>query len=231
MLRPYSFLIAAMILVYPYSLAQDHSKAQRPAPSYGQPPPDLANALVQMARTSHVPLIAELVWPLPEIPTVEGVPLTPEKLNELLKKAPGYDWKMEGKTVHFYNKELRQARFNFLNCKFRQFMTPSNLSEMKLWFPGWPIGCLEGYPAVGGAISGFSDTMLEKEQLQRETLENVTALAALVYVANESPTFYTVLVFPSAMPTKRDAEQRVAWQWGSLNEKLGPIYTQPPARK
>jgi hypothetical protein len=38
------------------------------------------------------------------------VPLTPEKLNERVRQASGYDWKMEGKAVHFYNKKLRQAR-------------------------------------------------------------------------------------------------------------------------
>lgn len=47
---------------------------------------------------------------LPRIPTAEGVPLTPRKLNERVRQARGYDWKMEGKAVHFYNKKLRQAR-------------------------------------------------------------------------------------------------------------------------
>ncbi len=36
------------------------SSPHRGLPQYGQPPEDLANALVQMARASHVPLIAEL---------------------------------------------------------------------------------------------------------------------------------------------------------------------------
>jgi hypothetical protein len=71
-------------------------------PQYGQAPEDLANALVQMARASHTPIIAELVWPLPKIPTAEGKPLNSDTLNDLLKLAPGYEWKVEGKTVHFY---------------------------------------------------------------------------------------------------------------------------------
>lgn len=227
MLRSHSLRIVTLLVFGSCVIGLAQSTPHHPPPQYGQPPEDLANALVQMARASHVPLIAELVWPLPKVPTAEGVPLTPDRLNDLVKQSPGYEWKMEGKAVHFYNKKLRQARFNFLNFKMRQFSVPPDLSDLKLWFPGWAIGLLEGYPAEGGAISGFGDTLLEKEKLQQATLVDVTPLEALVHVANESPTFYTVLVFPSAAPTKNDAEKRVVWQWGSLNEKLQPVYTQP----
>jgi hypothetical protein len=184
-----------------------------------------------MARAAHVPIIAELVWPLPEIPTAEGTPLTPERLNELVQQSPGYEWKMEGKAVHFYQRKLRRARCNFLNLGMSTFTVPPNLSDMKLWFPGWAIGLLEGYTPAGGAISGFPDGLLEKEKLQEAALHDVTPLSALIYVANESPTFYTVLVFPSDTPTKTDAEERVVWQWGSLNEKLQAVGTQPPPRR
>jgi hypothetical protein len=227
-----SFLLIAMLLSCPYMATQGQpSTHPRPPQNAAHPARDQANALVQMARAAHVPLIAELVWPLPEIPTAEGVPITPERLDELAKQSPGYEWRMEGKAVHFYNKKLRQAHFNFLNLKIRTFTVPPNLSDMKLWFPGWAIGLLEGYPAGGGAISGFGDTLLEKEKLQEAALTDVTPLRALIYVANESPTFYTVLVFPSAAPNKTDAEKRVVWQWGSLNEKLQAVGTQPPPSK
>jgi hypothetical protein len=221
--------IAALIAFRCCTLAPAQSRFQHPAPQYGQPPEDLANALVQMARASHVPMVAELVWPLPSIPIAEGKPLNPDTLNELVKQSPGYEWKMEGKAVHFYNKKLRQARFNFLNLKIPRFTVPADLSMLKLWFPGQAIGLLEGYTAQGGATTGFGDTLLEKEKLQQVTLENVTPLEVLVHLANESPTFYTLLVFSSATPTKVEAK-RVVWQWGSLSEKLGPIYTQPPGK-
>jgi hypothetical protein len=136
---------------------------------------------------------------------------------------------MEGKAVHFYNKELRQARFNFLNLKIPRFTLPPDLSTLNLWFPGQAEGLLEGYTAQGGATTGFGDSLLEKEKLQQVTLESATPLAVLLDVANQSPTFYTVLVFPSASPTKSQAEKQAVWQWGSLSEKLQPVYTQPPA--
>jgi hypothetical protein len=173
-----------------------------------------------------VPLIAELSQPLPKIPTAEGVQLNSNTLDQLVKQAPGYQWKMEGKVVHFYNKKLSKAEFNFLNLKFPRFTIPPNLSDFKLWFPGRATGLLEGYTGEGGATTGFGDTQLEKEKLQRTTLENVTPREVLIHVANESPTFYAVLVFPSATPTKVGAEKHVSWNWGSLNEKLKPLYTQ-----
>lgn len=222
--------IPALIVLRCVTLAPAQSSSHHPPPQYGQPPEDLANALVQMARASHVPVIAELVWPMPHIPTAEGKPLTPDALNELVRKAPEYEWKMDGKAVHFYNKELRQTRFNFLNLKIPRFTVPTDLSMMRLWFPGQAVGLLDGYTAQGGATTGFGDASLEKEKLQPETLENITPLEVLIHLANESPTFYTLLVFSSAAPTRAEAK-RVVWQWGSLSEKLGPVYTQPPLRK
>jgi hypothetical protein len=225
MLRLRGLSLAAVLLLCAGATGQGRPS---PPPQYGQPPADLANALVQMARASHVPIIAELVWPPPTIPTTEGKPLNPQTLDDLVRQAPGYEWKMEGKAVHFYNKKLRQAQFNFLNFKLPRFTIPPNLSDLKLWLPGRAVGLLEGYTGEGGATSGFGDTRLEKEKLQQATLENVTPLEVLVRVANENPTFYTVLIFPSAEPTKKEAEKQVAWHWGSLNEKLTPLYALPP---
>ncbi len=225
--RPYRLSIVGFVVCVFGSLAAAQSSAHHPPPQYGQPPQDLANALVQMARASHVPMIAELVWPLPYISTAEGKPLNPETLNDLVNQAPEYEWKMEGKAVHFYNKKLRNARLNFLNFKIPRYAVPADLSILKLWFPSQAIGLLDGYAAQGGATTGFGDTLLEKEKLHEVALENVTPLEVLVRLANESPTFYTLLVFSSATPTKAEAKQ-VVWQWGSLNEKLQPVYTQPP---
>ncbi len=228
MLRLRSPRIFALLVCGSCIVGFAQSSPRPSLPQYGQPPEDLANALVQMARASHTPLIAELVWPVPKIPTAEGVPLSPDRLNEIVKQAPGYEWKMEGKAVHFYNRQLRQARFNFINLEFPRYVIPPDLSELKLWFPGQAEGLLEGYTG-GGMTTGFGDLLLAKEKLQTTTLEKVTPLEVLIHVANESPTFYTVLVFPDAAPTKREAEGRIVWQWGSLNEKVRPLYVESPA--
>ena len=79
---------------------------------YGPIPGDLANALAEMARASRVPIIAELAQPLPHITMTNGAKVSDVSLDQLLAQAPGYESKREGKTIHFYNKQLRVARFN-----------------------------------------------------------------------------------------------------------------------
>jgi hypothetical protein len=225
-------LLFVLLLINSITVAYgSHQKTTtQAAPQYGQIPQDLANALVQMAYTSHTPLIAELTQPMPKINVQPGAGLTPSALNVIVKQAPGYEWKMEGTAVHFYNRRLRTARFNFLNRTFPRFTVPPNLSDFKLWFPGRATGLLEGLTGEGGATSGFPDTLLSKDKLERATLNNVNPLQVLIHIANDSPNFYAVLVFPNSHPTKEQARKGVAWYWGSLREKPGPIYTQSPSR-
>lgn len=227
------FLLTAILSFCPWAPAQGQPRVQhRPPQGPNLPPKDLANALAQMARAASVPLVGELVWPLPEIPTAEGVPLTPERLDELVKQSPGYEWNMEGRAVHFYNKKLRQSRSNFLNLNIRRFTVPPDVGTLQLWFPGQAKGLLQGYTAQGGATSGWADPALEKDTLQRVTLENITPLDVLLHVANESPTFYVLLAFPRIPPTRDAAvKQVIVWQWGSLDEKLRAVYMQPPGSK
>jgi hypothetical protein len=45
--------IAALIVFRCCAIAPAQTSPHQPAPQYGQPPEDLANALVQMARASH----------------------------------------------------------------------------------------------------------------------------------------------------------------------------------
>ncbi len=220
-----------LVAIVAYSLSGAFSPAQnRPqnrGVEYGPTPTDLANALAQMARSSKLPLIAELSQPLPQIEVTQGTPLSPTALNALLVQAPGYAWKQEGKTVHFYNVRLRDARFNFLNLEFSRFTLPSNLSELKLWLPGRAVGLLEGFSSEGGATTGFGSAELQKETLRPVALTNVSPLEVLLHAANEKPIFYTVIVFPSASPSKEQAEKEVNWFWGTLAEKMIPLYAQP----
>lgn len=230
MLQLHSLALAFLLSTGTWLFGGAQSSAPQQPIQYGPIPTDLANALAQMARSSHVPIIAELAQPLPKIPIAEGTPVSENSLNELVRQAPGYEWKVDSGVVHFYNKKLRAAPLNFLNLRFPRFTVPSNLSELKLWFPGRAIGLLEGFTAEGGAISGFGDAALEKEKLDRATLENMTPLQILLQIAHERPTFYTIIVFPNAAPTRKEAEQQVHWFWGSLNEKLAPLYVQPPEK-
>jgi hypothetical protein len=193
---------------------------------------DLANTLAQVAWLSHLPMIAELAQPLPRIEIAEGTYVAKDLLQEIARQAPDYQWAAEGKVVHFYNRKLSGAKFNFLNLRLPRFAMPSNLSEFKLTFPEREFGLLQGYSGGGLVTIGFGDTMLEKDLLQPVTLENVTGREILVRAANESPTFLTIIAFPNADPTQNEMEQDMNrnWFWQSFKEqRLKPLYVQPPA--
>ncbi|HEY6338113.1 MAG TPA: hypothetical protein VIW68_06435 [Candidatus Sulfotelmatobacter sp.] len=193
---------------------------------------DLANTLAQVAWLSHLPMVAELAQPLPRIEIAESTYIAKDLLQEIIRQAPLYQWEAEGKVIHFYNTKLKEAKFNFLNLQFPRFVTPSNLSELKLTFPTREYGLLhEAYSGGGIVITGFGDAMLEKDLLRSVTLEKVTGREILLRVASESPTFFTVIVFPNADPTKQQMERDINlnWFWQSLKEQPGPLYVQPPA--
>jgi hypothetical protein len=192
---------------------------------------DLANALARVAWLCHVPVIAELAQPLPNIQIAEGTEDAKDLLKEVARQAPDYKWDATGKVIFFYNKKLREAKFNFLNLRFPRFSMPVNLSELKLTFPTREYGLLlQGYSGGGIVTTGFGDAMLEKDLLQPAILKNVTGREILLQAANESPTFFTVIVFPNAEPTKKQVERDMNrnWFWQALkDEHLKPLYVQP----
>lgn len=191
---------------------------------------DLANVVAQVAHSGRIPMIVELAQPLPQI-KIPGGSHTGRHLLELIaQQAPGYTWEVKGTVVHFYNRRLSQAKFNFLNLKFRQFYMPRNVSELKYELPTLVGGLLHGYDGLGGAFSGFGNTELEKDRLQPAGLVSVTGREILFRAATESPTFFTVIVFPSAAPkTIKEAEQTTLnWFWQSFNGQLQRLYIQPP---
>ena len=218
MSRPASFALPVLLALCSNALATS------PPPLAQQ---DLANALVEMARTSRTPLIAELAWPLPMVPSAKGLPLDPEHLDSLLRYAPGYKWEVFGRLVYFYNSKLQRARFNFLKLKFPLFTMSPNLSQLKLWLPPRAVGLLEGYNSEGAVMTGLGDAQLEKDSLPKVTLHDVTPVDVLMTAAKDSPTFYSLIIFPSATPTRSQAEKQVNWQWGSLADKPHHIYAQP----
>lgn len=80
-------------------------------------------------------------------------------------------------------------------------------------------------------ITGFGDANLEKDTLEPGTLKNVTGRDILLRAANERPTFLSIVVFPTAEPTKKQMEKDINrnWFWEALKEKtLGPLYIQLP---
>jgi hypothetical protein len=196
--------------------------------THGEISGDLANALAKFAWESKVPVIAELAQPLPKIQVAAGTHSVQYLLRELERQAPGYRFELNGKAVHFYNQALKRAKFNFLGLRFPRYLMPPNLSELKLTFPGLAIGLLSGRASGGYTIFGFGDAEFAKERLRKTTLENITGREILLRVANEAPTFFSIVVFPDTHPTKKQAEYvGMNWFWQSFREPMKPLYVQP----
>lgn len=191
---------------------------------------NLADALAQVAWLSHVPMIGELAQPLPRIQLTEGVYPAKDLLREIARQAPSYQWETEGRVIHFYSTQLREAKFNFLNWSFPRFIMPPNISDLKLTFSTREFGLLHGYTGTGIATTGFGDALLGKDLLRPVTLDHVTGREILFRVANESPTFFTIIVFPNGDPTKEQMASDVdlSWFWESLKGHPEPLYVQPP---
>lgn len=222
-------LIVALVLAVDCSPVNAQSDPLGQAIAHPALSGDLANVLAQVAHSGHIPFVAELAQPLPKIKVPEGSHTGRDLLDLIAQQAPGYTWELKGSVVHFYNRRLSHAKFNFLNLRFRQFYMRKNVSDLKLWLPNLEVGLLNGKDTSGAAISGFGNPELEKNTLQPEGLVNVTGREILFRAATESPTFFTVIVFPSDAPkTKREAEQTTLnWFWRSLNEEFKPLYVQP----
>lgn len=194
---------------------------------------DLANALMRVAWLSRVPIIAELAQPLPSVDVSQGTYIVKDLLDGIARQSPGYDWRVEGKAVHFYSKRVKDAKSNFLNLRFPEFTMPSSVSHLKLTFPGREFALFEGSPGGSMIIEGFGDPVLEGDSLQAKRLENVTGREILVRAVDERPTFATVLIFLNDDPTKKQVELDMNrnWFWQALNaEHPDPIYVQPPLK-
>lgn len=192
---------------------------------------NLADALYQVAWLAHVPLIAELAQPLPSVEISQGTYIVKDLLQTLARQAPAYEWRSEGKAVHFYNSRLAAAKFNFLNLRFPRFTMPGNLSDLKLTFPTREYALLQGSTGESIIIEGFGDPLLERNTLSAAVLENITGREILFRAANERPTFVSIVVFPNDDPTKKQVEVDMNrnWFWRALSSpRPVPFYVDPP---
>jgi hypothetical protein len=101
---------------------------------------DLANMLVQVSRVSQMPIIAELAQPLPNVELSEGTYVVRDLMHAIVRQVPGYDWESKGKVLYVYNRQLKDAKFNFLAIEFPTFVIPPNISELNSHFLRWSWG-------------------------------------------------------------------------------------------
>ncbi|OLB83780.1 MAG: hypothetical protein AUI17_07970 [Acidobacteriales bacterium 13_2_20CM_2_55_5] len=196
---------------------------------------NLAELLRFVAEQYRVPIVAELVNPVPSHLVIEsGQDTAIGLLGNVLKQLPGYKYEVtNGQIIHFYAKHVVNAKGNLLNIRIKHFTMPNNLSDFKLLLPAAINSSRKGLPTSGAVISGFPSSEMEKEKLQtRGELTAVSGRDLLMAVAEETRGFYTIIVLQD-QNCRTDTCFDYAndhWFWGPLTATVShdPIYIQQP---
>jgi hypothetical protein len=98
---------------------------------------NLAELLRFVAEQYRVPMVAELVNPLPSQLVIEsGQDTAIGLLQKVLTQVPGYRYEVtNGQIIHFYARDVVNAKGNLLNIGIKHFTMPNNLSDFKLLLP------------------------------------------------------------------------------------------------
>jgi hypothetical protein len=227
MIRVRLSVLVALITAFLPTFALDNSPLLARRIHHEPASGDLANVLAQVAYWVKIPMVAELAHPLPKIRIPEGSQTGRSLFEEISRQAKGYRWELDGSVIHYYNEQLRMAPANDLNGVFSRFVMPDNASDLKVKLPCLALAVLDTNRS-GVLVSGFGDAALKKDPLQPATLVNISGRDILARAASESPTFFVVVVFPTANPTTVGEARRAQWFWQSFKSRLGPIYAAPP---
>jgi hypothetical protein len=233
---PYMSVASVLFLIVAMSVPLDCSGESRLPVQHGPSSGNLAELLRFVAQNYKVPLIAELANPIPQRVVLDsGQDTLSQVLDKLLTQAPNYTAEIVGgNVVHFYRRDVLDARGNLLTIRIQHFAMPANLSDFKLLLPATISNARQGLPAGGAVISGFPSTEMEKAHLSERVVDNVCGRELLLRAAQETHAFYTIVVFEDPKCTSDHcfdyANQH--WFWGLLNGALNeaPIYIQAPSR-
>jgi hypothetical protein len=195
---------------------------------------NLAELLRFVAEQYQVPVVAELVNPVPGQLIIEsGQDTAIGLLGKVLKQVPRYKYEViNGQIIHFHEKDVVNAKGNLLNVDIKHFTMPNNLSDFKLLLPAAINSARKGLPTSGAVISGFPSSEMEKERLQARELTGVSGRDLLIAVAEETRGFYTIVVLQD-QNCRTDACFDYAnqhWFWGPLTGTVSQdrIYIQQP---
>jgi hypothetical protein len=217
-------LLSPLTLGAELNLAADHKGSSG----------NLAEVLRFIAQEYHVPVIAELIYPVPARVVIEpGKDSAIDLLKQVVNQVPRYSYTIaDCGLIHVYEKDLLNARGNILNIQMKTFSMPANVSDLKLVLPGAISGAKRGLPSGGVVISGFPSQEMERQHLVPRELTNVTGRDVLISAASESLNFYSIIVFAKRNCTSETCFSYATqhWFWGPVSgeSKPSPIYVQTP---
>jgi len=195
---------------------------------------NLAELLRFVSEQYRIPIIGELVYPVPENRVFEsGQDTAVSLLAKLLRQVPAYSYDItNGHIIRFYRRDVVDKKGNFLNVRLKHFTMPANLADFKLLLPSAIDSARKGLPGSGSVTSGFASREMENGKLTQKELSNISARDLLIMAAEETSAFYSIVVLESRN-CQTDACFNYAnqhWFWGSLTGSVSEnrIYIQHP---
>ncbi len=184
---------------------------------------------VSFVATSYkVPVLAEVVAPIPDVKVSEGTDSARQLLETVIGRLPGYLWKDEGGIAHIFQTSLLTSRGNILNLQVDRFYFPASVPDFNASFRSCLWGLAQHHGCVGGAISDLIPTELHKEPLPyAEAVREVAGRAILIRALQANGHFYSLIGYRSDKPQLDDDFAISNWFIRSLvpDEPL-PIWIQ-----
>jgi hypothetical protein len=172
-------------------------------------------ALLDIAKAYHRPIIGELVKPIPSAIVLDVIGKRNERdaLVSLAAQCPGYIWYEKNGVIVFGNERLLRAPGNPMNAKLRAYTIPSNLSIFKLTFPGAVESAGSPSTGAGGFVNGFGLPEDLSPPLTVEEVKDMEARNIMIKVAAEVGDFFSVIILPSDKPTKSSLGDKAFIAW------------------
>jgi len=175
----------------------------------------LPQALLLVGQTFHVPVLAEMVDPLPSDLSITLSPSSKASavLAALVVQCPGYIVVREKDGFIVVQKDLFGDPANPMNEVVRDFAVPNNLGDFRLYFSASVGNAEQGIQGIGGVLSGPVLHEGVSVPLKVETLHNQTAREILLHVAGEVGNLFSAFVVPSAHPHEQMVNHTSLQAW------------------
>lgn len=175
----------------------------------------LPQDLLLVGQTFHVPVLAEMVDPLPSdlSITISSSSKAYDVLATLVAQCPGYILVREKDGFVVAQKDLFRDPANPMNEVVRDFAVPNNLSDFRLYLSAAVGNAEQGIQGTGGVLTGPVSRESASVPLKEETLHNRTAREILLHVAGEVGNMFSAFVVPSAHPHEQMVNHTSLQAW------------------
>ena len=165
----------------------------------------LSQALLLVDQTFHVPVLGEIVDPIPSNISLNlsSANTAPAALKTIVAQCPGYLLVRTDRAFVVAQKELFEDPANPMNEVLRDFEMPNDLGLFKLRFPNDVAKAHQGMHGFGYILNGAGLPQNLSPLLKEEVLHSETAREILLHVANEVGNLFSILILPSSHPIEQ----------------------------